>query len=365
MIQYYNSIKLHEEIKKELYQGIEQVIESDRFVLGDNVFEFEKEYSAFCESKYCVSCGSGLDAIRIILKSLNIGNGDEVIVPANTFIATAFAVTQTGAEPILAEADFETFNIDVNNIEKLINSKTKAIIAVHLYGRPANMKKIKDIADRYGLYVIEDAAQAHGARINYHALGYYSDAVAFSFFPTKNMGAFGDAGAIVTNNAEIADNARLIGRYGSPKRYSHLKIGINSRLDEIQAAVLRVKLKKLDEWINSRREIADYYLQNIKNDNIVLPLKDEAGMKQVWFAFVIRTERRDNLKDYLYKSGIETLIHYPTPLFMQPCYRDCFDKTKYEKTQGLSERVLSLPLWTYMDLEKTQYIIDAINKWNC
>lgn len=363
MIQYYNSVKLHDEIKIELGRAIEKVVEADKFVLGENVFSFEKEFSVFCESEYCVSCGSGLDAIRIILQSLNIGIGDEVIIPANTFIATAFAVTQVGAKPVLAEPDLETYNINPCKIEKLVTSRTKAIIAVHLYGRPSNMKAIKGIADKYGLYVIEDAAQAHGARVDDFPLGYYSDAVAYSFFPTKNMGAFGDAGAIVTNNKIIADNARMIGRYGSPERYKHLVIGLNSRMDEIQAAVLRVKLKKLNKWIQSRRDIAEYYLENIKNKKITLPCKDESGMKQVWFAFVVGTEQRDELRTYLYEAGIETLVHYPVPLFMQPCYKDSYDIKNHKTTTSLSKRILSLPLWTYMDLEKVKEIVNTINKW--
>lgn len=363
MIQYYNSTKLHDEIKSDLYNAIEEVIESDKFILSENVSGFEKEYSEFCRSKYCVSCGSGLDAIRIILESLDIGIGDEVIVPANTFIATAFAVTQVGAKPVLVEPDSKTCNIDINKIEKSITKNTKAIIAVHLYGRPANMKAIREIANKYLLYVIEDAAQAHGAMVDGHDLGYYSDAVAFSFFPTKNMGAFGDAGAIITNNISIADNSRLIGRYGSLKRYTHLKIGLNSRMDEIQAAILRVKIKKLDHWIQSRREIAAYYLNNIKNEKIILPQMDEYGMRQVWFAFVIQTKHRNELKEYLYKSGIETMIHYPKPLFIQPCYIAKFDEQDYSIAKTLSESVLSLPIWTYMDLEKAQYVVDVINKW--
>ena len=284
--------KMHSEMKEELKEAFENVINSNWFIKGIQLSEFEKEFAEYCDSKFCVGCGNGLDALMLILRAYDIGDGDEVIVPANTFIATALAVSYVGAKPILVDNN-ELYNIDYTKIEEKITNKTKAIIAVHLYGMPADMDEINNIANKHNLIVIEDAAQGHGALYKGKKVGSLGDAAAFSFYPGKNLGALGDGGAVVTNNEEVAKKINTLGSYGSNKKYHHELKGVNSRLDEIQASFLRKKLVKLDKWNKDRERIALYYLNNIKNDKIILP-KVEEDMKSSWHLFVIRVDEREN-----------------------------------------------------------------------
>lgn len=352
--------KMHDEIKEEMRYAFNNVLESNWFIRGKNVEEFEKEFANFCDSKYCIGCGNGLDALMLILRGFDIGEGDEVIVPANTFIATALAVSYVGAKPILVDND-EMYNIDCSLIEGRITEKTKAIIAVHLYGMPADMDKINEIAKRNNLIVIEDAAQAHGATYNGKKIGSLSHAAAFSFYPGKNLGALGDGGAVVTNNKQLAEKIKTIASYGSSIKYHHQFKGVNSRLDEMQAAFLRVKLQRLGEWNEDRERIVEFYLNNILNKKVILPLLDDR-CKSAWHLFVIRVEERDKFIEYLKENNIEALIHYPIPVNKQEAYSELNDEY-YERAEQYSKNIVSLPLWYGMDNEQLQYVCDVINAW--
>lgn len=355
--------RMHKDIENQVLKKFKEVYQKNWFIQGEEVFKFEKEFAEYCGTKYCVGCGNGLDALYLILRAMDIGTGDEVIVPSNTFIATALAVSYTGAVPVFVEPKIETYNIDYEKIEERISKKTKAIIAVHLYGRPADMEKIVSIANKYGLKVIEDSAQAHGAKYKGKGVGGLSDAAGFSFYPGKNLGALGDAGAIVTNNKVIADKVRALGNYGSDYKYHHIYKGNNSRLDEIQAAFLEIKLKYLDAWNDERRKIALRYLNGIKNSNIVLPLETVDG-EQVWHIFAVRCERRDELETYLNRNGIGTNRHYPVPIYKQEAYRG-FDGNNvcYPIADIISSTELSLPLYQGMSEQEIDYIIETINNF--
>jgi dTDP-4-amino-4,6-dideoxygalactose transaminase len=364
-IPFYSSVLLHKEVKEEFMLKFEKVLSEDKFFLGTNVDGFEKEFSEYCDSKYCISCASGLDALYLILRGYEIGTGDEVIVPSNTFIATALAVSATGAKPVFVEPQVETYNIDAFLIEKAISSKTKAIIVVHLYGRPSNMEQISKVASKYGLKIIEDAAQAHGALYNGSKVGTLGDAGAFSFFPRKNLGALGDGGAVITNDKLLEEKVRTIARYGSKIRYVHTHLGINSRLDELQAAFLRIKLKRLDKWNLQRSRIAERYSNEINNELIIKPMKDDSVIKHSWYLYVIRTKHRDLLKGYLSSYGIESQVHYPIPLYRQECYRDNNASTElFPVTEMLSNEILSIPIWPGMTEMEVNYVIKVINNWN-
>lgn len=352
--------KMHSEMKEELKDAFENVINSNWFIKGIQLSEFEKEFAKYCDSKFCIGCGNGLDALMLILRAYDIGEGDEVIVPANTFIATALAVSYVGAKPILVDNN-ELYNIDYTKIEEKITNKTKAIIAVHLYGMPADMDEINNIAKKHNLIVIEDAAQGHGAIYKGKKVGSLGDAAAFSFYPGKNLGALGDGGAVVTNNEEVSKKISTLGSYGSNKKYHHELKGVNSRLDEMQAAFLRKKLARLDKWNNDRERIALYYLNNIKNEKIILP-KEKQDMKSSWHLFVIRVNDRERFLEYLKEEGIEALIHYPITVNKQDAYKELNDD-KYEVAEKYSKEIVSLPIWYGMSNEMLKYICDKINKW--
>ena len=313
---------MHDEIRDNLDDAYKRVLESSYFIQGNECKQFEKEFASYCGVNHCIGVATGLDAIYLILKALEIGEGDEVIVPSNTFIATALAVSYVGAKPVFVEPEIETYNIDVSKIEERITSKTKAIIPVHLQGRPADMDRINEIAKKYNLKVIEDAAQAHGARYKGKMVGSLGDAAAFSFYPGKNLGALGDAGCVVTNNLKIAEKVRALGNYGSDYKYHHIYKGTNSRLDEMQCAFLREKLPHLDRWNEYRREVAKKYFQGIKNTNIILPVESNYDFEHVYHVFVIRCARRDELEKYLNENGILTVKHYPIPMHLQEAYKD-------------------------------------------
>ena len=354
---------LEKAINQELHSAFERVLNNSWYIDGKEDERFEKEFADFCGVKYCIGCGNGLDALVLILKAYGISEGDEVIVPSNTFIATALAVSYTGAEPVFVEPTLEYYNIDVNRIEEKITSKTKAIIAVHLYGQPADMDSIISIAKKYNLKVIEDAAQAHGALYKGKRVGGIGDAAGFSFYPGKNLGALGDAGAVLTNNEEIAKRVRILSNYGSDYKYHHVLKGHNSRLDELQAAFLSAKLKCLDKVNANRRKTAEKYLEMINNAEIVLPYV-EKKVCPVWHIFAIRCKRREELEKYLSESGIGTNKHYPIPIHLQKCYRDLgYKRGDFLIAEEISETELSLPLYYGMTDEECGYVIDKVNEF--
>lgn len=354
---------MHKEIESEILNKFKEVYKRNWFIQGEEVEKFEEEFAEFCQAKYCIGCGNGLDALYLILRSYDIGVGDEVIVPSNTYIATALAASYAGAKPILVEPDLVTYNINPDLIEKVITHKTKAIIVVHLYGQPVDMSEINRIAKKHSLKVIEDSAQAHGALYKGKKVGSLGDASGFSFYPGKNLGALGDAGAVVTNNKELADKIRAIANYGSDRKYHHIYKGTNSRLDEVQAAFLRIKLKNLDKWNEDRRKIAQKYIDGINNPKITKPSEADYA-NHVWHLFVVRTEKRDEFQKYLNDNGIGTTIHYPIPMHMQGAYEELgISKGILPLAEKISNEVISLPIWYGMKDEEIQYVIDKINNW--
>jgi dTDP-4-amino-4,6-dideoxygalactose transaminase len=362
MIHFLNLKAVNERWSNEIQSAIKRVLDSGWYILGEEVQLFEREYARFCGVKHCIGVANGLDALTLILRAYDIGVGDEVIVPSNTFIATILAVSLVGATPVLAEPDPESFNISPSLIEEKITVRTKAIIPVHLYGQIADMPTIMDIARRYGLKVIEDAAQAHGAILNGQRAGSLGDAAAFSFYPGKNLGAMGDAGAITTNDDWLADKIKALRNYGSHNKYENLYQGVNSRLDEMQAAILRIKLRYLDQDNHSRREVARYYLENIKNSNIVLPKVVHHEESHVWHLFVIRSKQRDRLQVFLKENGVETLIHYPIPPHKQAAYSNWKHLT-YKLTEQIHQEILSLPISPVLTMEEIATITQILNEF--
>lgn len=362
-ISFLNLISSQVEIKNELISAFERVLNSGRYILGSEASSFEEEFSNYCHTQYCVGVGNGLDALHLILRGYGIGKGDEVIVPSNTFIATWLAVSHTGATPIPVEPKISTYNLDPTLIENAITTKTRAIIAVHLFGQPANMDEINKIARKYNIRVIEDAAQAHGARYKGFRVGALADAAAFSFYPGKNLGALGDAGAVTSNDSSLTGIVKELGNYGSKVKYVHENIGYNSRLDELQAAILRVKLSKLDQWNLTRKTIANFYLENITGKNFVLPHSEEWA-DSVWHLFVVRHPERERLRSYLLSKGIEVMIHYPIPPHLQKAYES---KTSLYKTLPIAEEIsntsLSLPIGPHLSQEEIAYICETANNF--
>lgn len=361
MINSVDLVREYELIRDEMDESYSRVIESGKYVLSKEVSLFEKEFANYCQSKFCVGVGNGLDAIRLSLLALGIGPGDEVIVPSFTYVATWLAVSHIGAIPVPVEPNEETFNIDVNLIEQAITSKTKAIIPVHLYGQPADIASILEIAEKRNLKVIDDAAQAHGSVYKGNKVGSLTDVTAFSFYPTKNLGAIGDAGGITTNDPIVYGRLKALRNYGESKKYYNEYIGYNSRLDELQAAFLRIKLRHLDEFNKKRQCLALKYLNNISNEKFVLPsiLNDSVP---VWHQFVIKSNHRNELMKYLYENQIETLVHYPIPPHMQKPYRQMFNY-KLEIAMKLSNKVLSLPINHTINDEQVNYIIEKLNRF--
>lgn len=361
MIPFVSFKSIEKELNKELLTAFERVLDSSWYVKGKEGEAFEQEFAVYCKAKYCVGCGNGLDALTLSLRALEIGKGDEVIVPSNTFIATVLAVTYAGATPVFVEPDIRTYNIDADRIEEKLTSKTKAIIPVHLYGQPADMGKIISIAQKNGLKVIEDCAQAHGASYHGQTVGSIGDVSGFSFYPGKNLGAMGDAGAVVTDSEETAMRARVLGNYGSDYKYHHIYAGCNSRMDEIQAAFLRVKLPHLDRMNHYRRGIAERYRNEISNEQIVLPYVMN-GVEPVWHIFAIRCNRRDELADYLASFGIMTNRHYPIPIHLQKAYENLnVMKGELPIAEEISRTELSLPMYYGLSDEDISFIIEKIN----
>ena len=357
-------LPMEKELDKELREAFERVYERSWYIEGMEDRAFEESFAKYCGTKYCVGVGNGLDALILSLKALGIGNGDEVIVPSNTFIATVLAVTHVGAAPVLVEPDIRTYNIDPQNIEKKITEKTKAIMPVHLYGQPCKMDEILNIAKKYNLYIVEDCAQAHGAVYKNQVVGSFGDAAGFSFYPGKNLGALGDAGAVVTDNKELAGKIRALGNYGSDYKYHHIYIGNNSRLDEMQAAFLSTKLVHLTRMNKERRRIAERYLNEITNSEIILPgVIDD--VVSVWHIFAIRTKSRDKLANYLAEEGIDTNKHYPIAIHMQECYKNLnISQGCLPIAEEISATQLSLPMYYGMSDEQIDFVVDVINKFH-
>ncbi len=355
----------HLEIRNELDAAYYDVIEKGIFINGPQLEAFENEFAIACGSRHCVGVGNGLDALKLILHSCGIGPGDEVIVPANTFIATWLAVTHVGATPVPVEPLIETYNIDPEQIESSINARTRAIIPVHLYGQPANMNAINEIAKRKGLIVIEDAAQSQGAVYHGRYSGSLAFAAAHSFYPGKNLGALGDAGAITTNDDDLARRLRMIRNYGSTIKYRHEMLGFNSRLDELQAAFLRVKLRRLPIWNERRRQIANRYKDGLLGlSDIILP-SDSNQVLSSWHLYVVRTKQREAIQIALNQKGIETGIHYPKSPHLQEAYAASgFNVGSFPLTEKIQTEVLSLPIGPHMNLEDADLVIRELRNIN-
>src|SRR5262245_43585899 len=331
------------EIKDELDEAYSRVMNSGWYILGEEVKAFAQEFAAYCGTRYCVGVGNGLEALQLIMRAYGIGSGDEVIVPANTYIATWLAVSNAGATVVPVEPDERTFNIDPRRIEAAITTRTKALLPVHLYGQPADMDPSNRLARKHKLRVIEDAAQAHGGRYKDRRVGSLGDATGWSFYPTKNLGAYGDAGAITTDDEALSERVRTLRNYGSKTKYYNEEKGINSRLDELQAALLRVRLKHLDEWNMRRARIAAMYLEGLEETELMLPGVCD-GAEPVWHLFVVRSKRRDELQSYLKSAGINTLVHYPVPPHLQEAYIGSDSKSgSFPITEAIHREVLSLP----------------------
>lgn len=347
----------------EYEQAALRVLRSGWYVLGNEVRQFEEEFADFTGSKYCVGLNSGLDALILSVRALGIGRGDEVIVQANTYIATVLGITENEATPVFVEPD-EYFNMDADRIEQAVTDRTKAVMVTHLYGQASNMNRIVQIAEKHNLFIIEDCAQSHGACFEGKMTGTFGISGCFSFYPTKNLGAFGDAGAVVTDDGELADKIRMMRNYGSKVKYYNEIEGVNSRLDEMQAALLRVKLSHLKELNNERKILAKRYGEGITNPEITLPgLRD--GAESIYHQYVIRCAARDSLQAALEQSGIQTQIHYPIPPHLAECYGYLgYKKGAYPITESYADAVLSLPIYTGMTFAEQDYVIDQINKWS-
>ena len=354
---------MQKEIEKEIKDKFSEMYNTSIYIQGSEYEKFNEEFAKYCGAKYAIGVGNGLDAIMLLLRAYNIGEGDEVIVPSNTFIATALAVTYVGATPVFVEPILEEYNINPALIEEKITSKTKAIIGVHLYGQCCDMDKIKEIAKKHNLIVLEDAAQAHGALYKGKKAGSLADGAAFSFYPGKNLGALGDGGMVVTNNEEIATKVRALCCYGSDYKYHHIYKGVNSRLDEIQCGFLRIKLKHLDKWNENRREIAKRYLSEIHNDKLILPVVNKNN-EHIWHIFAVRCKNRDALEKYLNDHGVGTNKHYPTPMHLQGAYADLhIPEGALPLAETISKEELSIPMYYGMTDEEVSYVIDLLNKF--
>ncbi|MDK9356981.1 DegT/DnrJ/EryC1/StrS family aminotransferase [Lelliottia wanjuensis] len=349
--------------EKELKDAFERVLHSGWYIMGQELAQFEENFAEYCGAKHCIGVANGLDALILVIRAWKemgkIKEGDEVIVPANTYIASVLAITENNLKPVFVEPDINTYNLDPKKIEDAITSKTSVILPVHLYGQICNMSEIKKIADKYGLLILEDSAQSHGALLEGVKSGAWGDASGFSFYPGKNLGAIGDAGAITTNDQELDKVLRALRNYGSHKKYHNITCGVNSRLDELQAALLNVKLKYLDADTQARKDIAERYINEIRNSKIILPqVNDVDG--HVWHLFVVRSQERDGLQRYLQEQNIQTLIHYPIPPHKQEAYKE-YNSLTLPITEMIHSQVLSLPISPIMTFEQVKKVIDAMN----
>ena len=366
MVPFLNLKKINAQYKKELIAAIENVVDSGWYIQGEKVKTFEEQFSAYCGVAETIGTGNGFDALTLIIRAYKelgtFQEGDEILVPANTYIATLFAIVANRLKPILVEPDINTYNIDVNLLEQAITPKTKAILVVHLYGQVGYSEKMQAIASKHGLKIIEDCAQAAGAMYQGRKAGALGDAAGFSFYPSKNLGALGDAGAVTTNDRALANIIRALGNYGSHKKYYNEYQGVNSRLDELQAAILLVKLKFLDQENDKRREIARFYLDNMNNKKLILPNFPKMGESHVWHLFVVRTTDRDMFGHYLLDNGVESVIHYPVPPHKQKAFTD-WNNDHYPLTEEIHNTVISLPLDISMAEESISMIVEKCNSF--
>jgi dTDP-4-amino-4,6-dideoxygalactose transaminase len=360
-IKFADFTKMHGEISEQLEKKVLDVMRKNEFIDGENCKKFEEDFAKYLGVKYCIGVGNGLDGLVISLKALNIGVGDEVIVPSHTFIATTLAITYVGAKIVFVEPNLDDYTIDTSRIEEKINKNTKAIIVVQLYGQSADMDPINKLAQKYNLKVIEDAAQAHGAEYKGKKVGSLGDIAEFSFYPGKNLGAMGDAGCIVTNDYDIAQKARALRCYGSLEKYKHILKGQNSRLDEIQAAILDTKLPYLDKWNKERIRIASRYINEIKNQKVILPIVKEYN-KHVFHIFAVRVNNREDFITYLKSNNIQALIHYPTAIHKQLAYEE-LNNESYPIAEKIAREEVSLPMYYGLNDREIDYIIDIINKY--
>lgn len=348
------------ELQAELDSAWQRVMRSGWYILGQEVTAFEQEFARYVDVKHCVGVGNGLEALHLILRAYEIGPGDEVIVPANTYIATWLAVSYAGATLVPVEPVERTYNLDPARIEAALTPRTRAILVVHLYGQTAAMDEINAIARKHGLKVIEDAAQAHGARYQDKMAGNLGEAAGWSFYPGKNLGALGDGGAVTTNDDALADRIRTLRNYGSKVKYYNLEKGFNSRLDELQAALLRAKLPHLDEWNARRARIADFYLESLRDTGLILPHVPE-GMTPCWHLFVVRSPQRDALQAHLKQHGIGTMIHYPVPPHLQEAYRELgLPPGSFPLSEAIHREALSLPMGPHLSLEDAARVVEAL-----
>lgn len=363
MIAYSDLSYIHNEIREEVNEAVNRVLDSNWFIMGEEVSRFEEEYAKYCGVKHCIGVGNGLDALHLILAAYGIGPGDEVIVPANTFIATALAVSYCGATPVLVDADADTYNLDISKIEEKITDKTKAVMCVHLYGHVVDIPAVYEIARKHNIKVIEDAAQAHNAFLDGKKTGSLGDAAGFSFYPGKNLGAFGDAGAITTNDDALARKVRALRNYGSEEKYRHIYKGFNTRLDEMQAAILRIKLRHLTQWTEQRQTIARYYLEHINNPKIKLP-SVPAPKEHVWHIFPVFAKDRDDLIQHMESCGVKALIHYPIPVHLQEGYQELgYQEGDYPVAEQLAREEVSIPLWVGMGEEEMAQVVNSLNSF--
>ena len=366
MIPFFDLKSVNARRREELLRAVTDVVDSGWYILGEKLKDFEKEFSSYCRVQHTIGTGNGLDALSLIIhgyKELGLfKEGDEILVPANTYIATILAITANRLVPILVEPDIETYNIDTRLLEEKITKKTKAILVVHLYGQVGYSDEMQSIADIHGLKIIEDSAQAAGASYHGRKTGSLGNAGGISFYPSKNLGALGDAGAVTTNDPALADAVRALANYGSHQKYRNLYKGVNSRLDEMQAAVLSVKLKYLDDENSERRAIVKKYLNGIKNDTLILPRFGNEE-SHVWHLFVVRTKERDAFQSYLREQGIETLIHYPVPPHKQLAYEEWSDQS-YPITEDIHNTIISLPLYPGMSDDAIERVIAACNAYH-
>lgn len=371
MIKFLDLQKINTQYADELKSAASEVIDSGWFLQGEKVEKFEQEFSNYLDVKHVITCANGLDALRLILKGyIELGvmsEGDEVIVPAHTFIATILAITDNRLKPIMVDVDMQTYNLDIAKIEQSITSKTKAIMVVHLYGRVCWSEQLETIAQKHHLKIIEDNAQAVGACYFFDngikkRTANLGNAAGISFYPGKNLGALGDSGAVATNEDDLAPIVRALGNYGSQKKYVNQYQGLNSRMDEIQAAFLSVKLKYLDAENERRREIADYYIENIKNDKIILPMQEAYEKAHVHHLFVVRTEQRDALRQHLETNGVQTQIHYPIPPYRQECYKE-MNELSYPITEKIHNTILSLPISPVMTEDEINNVVEVMNNY--
>ena len=365
MIKFLDLQKINAQYELELKEAANRVIDSGWYLLGEELQTFESSYALFCGTKYCLGVANGLDALRLIFNAyIELGlmqNGDEIIVPANTYIASVLAITDNNLVPVFVEPNIETYNLEASKIEEAMTSKTKGILTVHLYGQNSIDDEMLKICKKHRLKLIEDSAQSHGATWNAKTMGSVGDAAGHSFYPGKNLGALGDAGAVTTNDEKLYLAIKALRNYGSHKKYENCYQGLNSRLDEIQAAFLNVKLKHIQQEIRSRRKVAKYYLENIDNEKITLP-KVVNPKGHVWHLFVIRVNHRDELQKYLLENGVQTLIHYPIPPHQQKAYK-AFNHLSFPITEKIHKEVLSLPLSPVMTKEEVEKVVVVINKY--